>query len=370
MTLQHSSKLFIIALLLILSVPLSAQETTDSDAVEAESTEVPAPTSYITIRDLEGYPSIDPPISLFEVVDETEDTLTISHLRGETTIPRNPERIVASAGTEEILISLGIMTAGLIAWEDLSPVVRDIAPDVVHLPVVDSGPNLEQLLELDPDLILGWAFVGGDNAEHYDLVSEIAPTVVFNQSPNLYFEDYTRQIASLFDLEDKAEEVIAEYEDRVIDLREQVQPIIGDETVSALLFFTTPWLYGPMDTVGENYVPSSYVGWLFYELELTPSEETVAFNSEGQVYAEVAGEILPEVQANHLVVFPGGYSGATEIAEAYTEYIESPIWQSLPAVEAGNVYIITGINRPVGYYTRLAAMERFADAVTDSAEQE
>lgn len=342
-------------------VPTMAATNADEVAAGTTGTEMELP----------GFPPLDPPIPLFEVVAETADTLTIRHLRGEAIIPRNPPRIVTSLGTAEILISLGIMPVGYAAREDLSPVVRAIAPDVTYLPVVDSGPNLEQLAALQPDLIIGYSFIGGQNPEDYELINQIAPTVVFNDWPAYYWQDATRQIAALFDKTAEAETVITDYEQRVAEIRERIAPVIGDETISPILFFDTPWLYGPMHFApdGARMVPSANVGWLYRELQLTPAPEVARFlgsgtEAIGDGFFEITSELLPEIKAAHLVVFPGGYSGAEEISEGYEAYTSSLLWQSVPAVQQGNVYEIVGVNRPGGYYSLLDVMERFAEAVT------
>lgn len=363
------SVLLMLALLMVSVAPLAAQDATEEPT---DTENVYQPFGDIPV-DEAGFPPLSEPFPLFEVIEETDETITVQHLRGETTFPRNPERIVVSLGTEEILLSLGIVPIATAARTDVSPVVREVAPDLIFLPVVDSGPNLEQLLELEPDLIIGWSFLGGNNPDDYDLISEIAPTVIFNIAPQFNFQDSTRQIATLFDREEEAEEAISDYNERVESIRNQVAPIFGDDTVSPILFFgDTPSLFSPrFELEGRVYVLES-VSWLYHELRLTPSAEQAALlmTDEGLVFrAELSGELLPEIQAEHLVVFPAGYSGANEPGEGYFEFTDGNlVWEALPAVQSGDIYLITGVNRASGYYTYLDTMERFAEAVLAQTE--
>lgn len=324
-----------------------------------------------------GFPSLDPTeVTHFEVIDETEETITVQHQYGETTFPRNPQRIVTDMNTAEILISLDIIPVGYMSPEGqgISPIIAELAPEMVLLPVIE-GPNYEQILLLEPDLIIGASWMGTDgNVNDYDLMSTIAPTVPFSIWPGLLWDDSTRQMADLFDREEQAEAVISDYNDRVADAREQIEPIFGNDTVSQLLFFgPTAWLYSPIDEFEGHTYAEDATGWLYYELGLTPGPSMInllSHEEEGMFipFLEITGEFLPEITAQHLVVFPNGYSGADGISEGYTDYIISPIWQNLPAIQAENLYVITGVNKSRGYYTRLDNIEIFVDVVTRSLE--
>lgn len=347
--------------------------TAVSSAESGESVADTIDLAQLHLLSVPGFPTLDPPVPLFELVAESADTLTVRHFHGETEIPRNPQRIVTSLGTAEILISLGVMPLGYASRQDLSPVVREIAPDVIYLPVIDTGPNLEQLAALEPDLIIGYSFLGGNNPQDYDLISQIAPTVVFNDWPAYNWQDSTRQIAQLLGDAEQAETVIADYNARVAQIRREIAPDFGSDTVSALLFFDTPWLYSPMHASpdGERLVYSANVGWVYFDLGLIPGPEVVDFLAADQdgvplAFFEIVHERLPDLQADHLIIFPGGYSGAEEISESYVEYTQSALWQTLPAVQQDQVYVITGVNRPGGYYSLLDVMERLARAVEES----
>lgn len=340
--------------------PFVSYETTE----EASATELPVVQA--------GFPELNPAeITQFEIVDETEDTITIKHLYGETVIPRNPQRIVTEMNTAEVLISLGVIPVGYISYEDqgISPIIAEQAPDMTWLPVIE-GPNYEQILELEPDLIIGSLWMGTDgNIAEYELMSEIAPTVPLTVWPGLIWKDTTLQFGTLFDQEELAESLIADYDARVAIAQEQIAPVFGDETVSQLLFFgPSAWLYSPFEVYEDHIYAEDSIGWLYYELGLRPGPGIVSLlgadTEEFVQWVEITGEQLPEIQSQHLVVFPNGYSGAEGISEGYLNFSDSPIWQALPAVKADNVYVITGVNKSRGYYTKLDNIEIFTEIVT------
>lgn len=356
----------------------SQTSTTAEEAGDAADAAVGPMPERMPVYDVElaGYAPLTSAPPLFEIIAKTDETVTVHHQYGETTIPRNPQRVVTEMNTGEILVSLGILPVGYVAYEDqgISPILAEAAPDMRFLPVVD-GPNYEQIVELQPDLIIGSWMMGTDgNQEHYELLSAIAPTLPFNDWPGNYWEDSTHQVAMLFDREAQAEAVLADYDAYVQEVREQIAPIFGDETVTSLLFFgPSAWLYAPRNANNGRVTPEDSVGWLYHELGLTPGEEILELIGGDEAglskgFLEITGELLPEITANHLVVFPNGYSGAEGISEGYTEYQESPLWAAVPAVQAGNVYVITGVNKSRGYYTKKENMRIFADIVTSKRE--
>ena len=327
------------------------------------------PATPFTPLELAGFPPTEPGYPLFDIVEKGADTITVRHSYGETVIPRRPQRIIAPYDTAEALITLGINPLAHPGYDDLSPVLKERAPEVIFLPFTELGPDPEAVLALEPDLIIGYEdSIGARGQEgQYALMREIAPTVVFYNS-TVYWQDLLRQLGDLFDRRERAEEVIADYNEQVLGLRERVAVVMGNESVTPVLFFDSPWLYGPVYEVEGSFYPSNYVSWLYQELQLTPSPELRQIFGEGgpgfgEAYFELSEELLPELQADHLIVFPGGYSGATTVAESYTEYTDKAVWQAIPAVQAGNVHVITGVNIVFGYYTALDAMERFADAI-------
>ncbi|MEM7030656.1 MAG: ABC transporter substrate-binding protein [Chloroflexota bacterium] len=324
-----------------------------------------------------GFPLLSAPAEpLFEIIEKTDDTITVRHQYGESTIPRNPERIITEYWTSELLISIGIMPIGHISWEDegISPIVTAEAPDMIYLPAAE-GANYEQVATLEPDLIIGANWIGGYGDENeYKLMSAIAPTLPFNGCPCNYRREATLLLGELFDRQEEATQFLADYDQQVSDLRAQVSQVFGDETVSPLIFWgPDPWLYAPRyPEDGRVYIEDT-AGWLYHEMGLAPGPEIMGLlvPDEGEFLWGVdliSGELLPEIQADHLVVFPNGYSNAEGISGEYTEFTENQLWQTLPAVQADNVHLIIGVNKARGYYTLLDNMRIFADTISGESQ--
>ncbi len=116
----------------------------------------------------------------------------IPHALGETCVPLNAARVVALEWTyAEDLLALGLQPAGVADIAGYNRWIR--IPVALDASVADVGtrnePNLEVIASLEPDLILAVTFRPGQN---YELLSEIAPTIMFEGSGS-----YDEMIAGL-----------------------------------------------------------------------------------------------------------------------------------------------------------------------------
>jgi iron complex transport system substrate-binding protein len=317
---------------------------------------------------LAGFPELTQPAPLFDVVGRTDSTITVEHAYGEIEIPRNPQRIVVSYESAEALISLGFDPIAYPSFIDMPPTLRAQSPDTEWLQITDVSPNLERLAALEPDLIIEaepWAGGIGERS-NYETVSRIAPTLVLKEFPT-YWMSALRQFGELFDRSDQAEQVIADYTERVSELRERARNVISDDTVATVLFFgLEPYLYVPAST-DENgrAIPAAPVSWLYQELDLEASSDVVEAFAEDPTtgYVLVSPEFMPDLEAEHLVVLPGGYSGESEIDVGYDSFVDSAIWRAIPAVANGNVHELKNVIVPFGFFTKLDIMEKFVDAI-------
>ncbi|MEM8717656.1 MAG: ABC transporter substrate-binding protein [Cyanobacteria bacterium P01_G01_bin.4] len=390
----------LIAALLIMSLLLTAcggqQQTVENAPESVEAPAIDAPTDAPAIEeptavdeavaeatatfdetalDLEGFPPLSGPSKLFDILERTEDAVTVEHAYGELTIPSNPQRVVAAYEAAEALIALGIMPTAYPGWTDVPEVLKEQAPDIEWIQIVDEGPNLEELAAFEPDLIIdtqSWMGANGES-DNYEVVNEIAPTLVFYTRPG-YWQELVLQLGELFDRTEQAEAVIADYNQQIVPLRERVKAVIGDETVAPIKVYgeTDVILYGPSFTNEGSTYPGLETVWLYRELQLTPGPEVREVFGKGgpstdSYWFPVPQEFLPELQADHLVVFPdGGLVETIDEAEGYLGLTEQPIWKALPAVHADNVHEMLGVARnALGYYTLLEAMNAFADAVEE-----
>jgi ABC-type Fe3+-hydroxamate transport system substrate-binding protein len=224
--------------------------------------------------------------------------------------------------------------------------------------------NLEAVLALEPDLIIGRRLVG-DDPTLYEQLSRIAPTVVPHDEMDAYWQQYTYDLAGLLGIPERAEEVVQDYEERVAHYRERARAVIGEESVNvAIVFPKSLWLYGPGYLVGDLYVPSRDGGWPYNTLGLNPSPEAVELLGS-ESFAQISFEILPQLTAEHLIVLYDGAGTPDELVEleaTLQTFTDHPLWQRVRAVQEGNVYVVA-TDRPCCYYSTLEVLGQFDAAL-------
>ncbi len=242
---------------------------------------------------------------------------------GEVEIPVNPKR-VSALYREDYLVALGV-----------TPIVQYYNPmwgkqDYLNLnvPLFDVTGNIEALLVSEPDLIIG---AGEVDAAQYQLYSKVAPTF---RLPDEIIADSRKTlilIADLLGISDKAEQVLADYEARIVDVKAKLNAAIGDEKIVVLR----------MNVVDKSInifgIRNTFVGQILYEdlgLKAPKFAETM---TEGNVV--LSKEFIPELDADHIILLPSNGTWEEESnAKALEEMKADPLWQSAPAFKNGHVY--------------------------------
>lgn len=135
--------------------------------------------------------------------------VTINHDLGQTTVQDNPERVVAiGVGIIDMLDHFGIEPVA--TSQDYLP---DYLSKYTNPPYHSAGtlfePDFENIYTVKPDVIL----IGPRIAAKYKELSEIAPTIVISPAESGSYWQSTKQqwrnLAQLFDIEEKVESEIA-----------------------------------------------------------------------------------------------------------------------------------------------------------------
>jgi len=103
---------------------------------------------------------------------------TVGTAFGEVPVPADPERVVTLAESAlDVSLAVGVTPVGTTASRGGDTAPAYLGEDAADIPIVAtvSEPNLEAILEAQPDVILASA---GLAQEQYDALTAIAPTVV------------------------------------------------------------------------------------------------------------------------------------------------------------------------------------------------
>ncbi|MFM9278025.1 iron-hydroxamate ABC transporter substrate-binding protein [Paenibacillus jiagnxiensis] len=249
------------------------------------------------------------------------ETITYKASNGVVEIPRNPKRVVevADSYVGDLLV-LGIKPVGVNQQALENPYFEGKLDGVANL---GDGQSFEQILELKPDLIIapGWA-----DASVLESYSKIAPTVgiKFGELP---LREQLREFGKMTGKEAEAEAWITAWDQKIAEVKPQVQAAIGDKTVSII----QPYAKG-IYAFGHNYGRGGDIIYGELELKAPPIVQQQAIDN-GQGWANLSLEKLPEYAGDY--IFTNPWSGDdTDPSAVY----ESSLWKNLPAVKNNRVF--------------------------------
>lgn len=260
-------------------------------------------------------------------VGAADRTRTVRTDAGTVDVPAEPKRVVAAIGSFETdMVAVGVMpvltTSFAGPWVELdeSVTITDNIP-----------PTPEELLELRPDLLVGWSWVTQEPS--FDEISAIAPYVGLGESaatagPGFDGSESMRSWDTLFlSVADavgrraRGEEMVAEFEARLDEVAERRK---GEpELRVARVEFYQP---GTFSYRGQNEDTAE----LMRRIGLTVVGPDDSVNEESL-------ERLPEIDADWLVIPVGNDNIPRDL---YDEVAASPLFQAIPAVQAGNVHLV------------------------------
>ncbi|SFK45715.1 iron complex transport system substrate-binding protein [Halobacillus dabanensis] len=252
----------------------------------------------------------------------TEETTerTLTHASGEITLSEQPERIIAPY-LEDSLLALGVEPVA--QWSIGDTVLDYLQPQLEGVPKIGYDLPIEQTIEQNPDLII---FSGPSALQNgsYEDYSNIAPTYVFEQETSANWREQLTTMGEILDKQEKAEEVLTDFDKKVEEASNTIEESIGDESVAFV------WTMGEQFYVFDE---NRYGAEIFYnDMGITKPEFVENLPEEGAEWNPVALEKLGQIDAEH--VFLIGNEG-----EAGFEVLEnSSVWQNTPAVQNDQVY--------------------------------
>lgn len=207
-----------------------------------------------------------------------EGSISIAHEAGTTVIDSPAKRVVVLEWIYgENLLALGVQPVGMTdipGFKKWLNIDAELSEDVVNLGTRGAA-NLEEIAALEPDLIISASYYEYD----YELLTQIAPTIILNPFPQEGGEgEYGHMISSIqkvataLGLEEKGNDVIASLEDAYSEARSKLKEkdidfnyikIIDfstNDTVSLYLFTDTSLHSVILEKIGFNnvYVPNKF----------------------------------------------------------------------------------------------------------------
>ena len=255
--------------------------------------------------------------------DTKEETYTVEHAMGTTEIKGTPKKVVilTNEGTEALL-SMGVTPVGAVQSWTGDPWYDHIADKMKDVEVVgtESELNVEAIAKLQPDLIIGNKM---RQEEQYNQLKEIAPTVMAETLRGDWKENF-ELYAKALNKEEKGKEVLAEYDQRIEDLKGKLGDKLNQQ-VSMVRFMA-----GDV----RIYHKDSFSGVILDELGFARPEgqDVDDFAEKG-----VTKERIPAMDGDVLFYFTyeTGDGEANKLAE---EWINDPLFQNLEVAKNDKVH--------------------------------
>lgn len=244
--------------------------------------------------------------------EATSDSIIYTSSKGDIEVPANPQRVVALAYTGD-LIHLGVTIVGTEPFSMDNPNFKDGLKNTVTV----TNEDLEKIMELEPDLIIGY-----DSIENGDKLQEIAPTVLFTYGEYDYLQQHI-ELGKVLNKEQQATEWVADFKERAKKLGEEVKEKIGDDAT-----ITVAENYGKeMGIFGDAWGRGTEL--LYQEMGLTmhPAVKEIALEPG---YATISSEVLGDYIGDYLVL-------SFVSKDQDTSFLEADWYQNIDAVKNNHV---------------------------------
>lgn len=258
--------------------------------------------------------------------EETQETGSESRtltdaLGNKVEVPANPKRVIASY-LEDPLVALGITPVAQWSLNEGASVQGYLQDSLKNVDLINYDLPFEEVQSFEPDLIImdSPSMVEGGKYGQY---SAIAPTYVIGAELNNDWREELRTVGGIFGMEDKADQVIADYETKAEEAKAQIEEKAGKKSAAAI------WLVGGSFFVVNQELSSGDVLYNDLGFEVPAVVQEISASGENNWNA-VSLEKLVELDADYLFLVNSDGSESATLSDA--------LWKSIPAVKAGNVY--------------------------------
>lgn len=257
-------------------------------------------------------------------------------------MPQSFERLVTLDGvTFEYSIAAGLSPIATAVSDLLDHMAEQVAQaEQIGL---TGEPNLEQVLSLKPDLIVGLDL----NQVTHAQATEIAPTLMFSLDHSGQWKDGFHQFAQALGRHQTAQQVMTEYVSRVADLRAELDvssafPIDKDwRSLQISVVRVYP------DTI-SLYLRDSFSGTVLQDVGLSrpPAQDVGADEARilfhNPIQNRISRELLEQADGDVIFLWTGESTAEATVTARHEleELQKDPLWRQLKAVQAGHVYIV------------------------------
>lgn len=317
---QRRSRRFLVAVCATVSVGLAA---CGSDAAEPTTTLVPTtiaatvPTTAATVPTTSAPPT------------NSSKMRTVDTPAGAVEVPVSPQRIVlVDYYSLPDVLELGVVPIGVPEQLEDGLTAEQLATSAsIHKVGMVSQLNLEEIAGLHPDLIIG---VDSYNGDDYQALAAIAPTVLIPFASSGDWPQLAHTVADLVGKGAAMDALQATYERAVASLRAD----------HAAALDATRWALISGGTTGTGagttyaWLANSTTGSIMVDAGFRLASASAGTSDYG--FVELSYEELGQLGDADAIVTLAGADG--KVADSSSDLVTQPLFQVLPAVQAGHVF--------------------------------
>ncbi|KQL44047.1 ABC transporter substrate-binding protein [Brevibacillus choshinensis] len=240
-------------------------------------------------------------------------TITYQAESGPIEVPADPKRVVVLSSYAGNVMALHVNLVGVDSWAKKNPRFQDALKDVAEV----SEENIEKIIELDPDLILGLS-----DAKNLDKLKQIAPTVTFTYGKLDYLTQQI-EIGKVLNKEKEAQVWVDDFKKRAQAAGKEIHAKIGDNATVSVIENFDKQLY----VYGDNWGRGTEI--LYQEMKLKMPEK-VKETALKEGYYALSLEVMPQ--------FAGDYVILSKNKDTDNSFQETDTYKNIPAVKNNHVF--------------------------------
>ncbi|NGM83202.1 iron-hydroxamate ABC transporter substrate-binding protein [Paenibacillus sp. 7124] len=245
-------------------------------------------------------------------------TITYQSQNGPVEVPAHPQRVIVLSSFAGNVMALGVNLVGVDSWSKMNP---NFAEKLNNVEAV-SDEDLEKIIELKPDLIIGL-----DNVKNVDKLKQIAPTVVYTYAKVDYLTQHL-EIGKLLNKEKEAQAWVDDFKARMEKAGEEIRTKIGDKTISvtendAKQFYV----------FGDHWGRGTEILYQGMKLNMPPKVKD-AVAKDG--WYALSLEVMPEYMGDYVI-----FSRSSAMDNAFQQ---TATYKNIPAVKNNRVYEVNAMS--------------------------
>jgi iron complex transport system substrate-binding protein len=245
------------------------------------------------------------------------ETITYQSENGSIKVPAHPKRVVVLSAFAGNVLKLGVNVVGTDSWSKNSPILKD---ELKHAAEI-SEDNIEKIIELKPDLIIGLS-----TAKNLDKFKQIAPTVTYTWGKVDYLTQHV-EIGKLLNKEKEARGWVDDFKKRAQTTGAEIRAKIGENATVSVIEAYDKSLY----VYGNNWARGTEILYQAMKLKMPEKVKKMALKSG---YYTLSAEVLPE--------YAGDYVILSKYADADASFQKTESYKNIPAVKNHHVFEMVG----------------------------